>query len=64
MTPFRAMLESIGDQAAAARFSVSIRTARSWRLAEREPRPEQARAIVRLSRGRVSFADIYGQAPQ
>jgi len=61
MSRFRQILEEMGDAAAAAKFGVSVRTIRSWRLAEREPRPEQARHIVRRMRGRVSFGDIYAR---
>lgn len=60
-TPMKLSLyiKNIGDEAAAALFNVEVRTAASWRLGERHPRPKKAREIVLLTGGDVSFADIY-----
>ena len=50
-------LGEVGDAAAAKRFGVAKRTAQSWRLGERTPRPEQAAVIVKKSP--VTFEGIY-----
>lgn len=42
---------------------VPLRTVQSWRRRERMPRPEQAREIVKLAGGRVTFEGIYGAWP-
>jgi hypothetical protein len=57
-TPFQSYLAAIGDEEAARRLGVKVRTIKSWRLGDRVPRPEQARAIV--GRAPVSLDDIYG----
>lgn len=51
-------IELIGDEKAAAIWKVKPRTAQSWRLRERTPRPEQAEAIVATSP--VTYEGIYG----
>lgn len=50
----------VGDEAAAASFGVKVRTVQSWRRRDRYPRVEQAREIVRLTRGEVDFSGIFG----
>jgi DNA-binding transcriptional regulator YdaS (Cro superfamily) len=60
-TPFQHYLAAIGDEEAARRLGVKVRTVKSWRLGDRVPRPEQARAIV--GRAPVTLDDIYGTAP-
>jgi DNA-binding XRE family transcriptional regulator len=57
-TPFQAHLAAIGDEEAARRLGVKLRTVKSWRLGDRTPRPEQARAIVGVLP--VTLDDIYG----
>lgn len=54
------LIAEIGDAEFAALHSIPVRTVQSWRRRERLPRPEQARAIVRLANGRISFDGIYG----
>jgi hypothetical protein len=58
-TPFRAYLASIGDAEAARILGITRRTAKSWRLGYRQPRPTQAREIVTRTPW-VSMSDIYG----
>lgn len=53
-----------GDDACVELFGVPLRTIQSWRRRERLPRPEQAREIVRLTSGRVTFDGIYGLHPE
>lgn len=36
------------------------RTVLAWLYQERRPRPETAQKIVRATKGRVTFAGIYG----
>jgi len=55
---FREYLERLGDQKAAKLFSVSERTAQSWRLGDRVPRPEQAKAIIAVTP--LTYESIYG----
>lgn len=52
-------IKLIGDEKAAADFSVKPRTTGSWRRGERTPRKEQAAVIVKATNGIVSFQDIY-----
>lgn len=52
-------IENVGDAVAAELFGVEERTAASWRLHERSPRPAKAREIVTATKGKVSFADCY-----
>lgn len=52
-----AYIKEVGDLAAAKRFGVTKRTAQSWRLRERTPRPEQAAVIVKKSP--VTYEGIY-----
>lgn len=48
-----------GEDAAAAKFRVSIWTIRSWRQRAKFPRTEKANEIVSLTGGIVTLADIY-----
>jgi len=50
-------IAKIGDQAAARRFKVKLRTAASWRRGERLPSPDNARHIVACSP--VTYKGIY-----
>jgi hypothetical protein len=52
-------IEEVGDEQAARLFRVKKRTAQSWRLGARTPRPAQAKVIVKKSP--VTFAGIYGK---
>lgn len=53
-------IEQEGDARAAKLFRVKPRTAKSWRLGDRTPRPKQARIIVEKSP--VTMQEIYGKA--
>lgn len=50
----------VGDPKAAELFGVSERTAMSWRLGERRPRPQKAMEIVERTEGEVSYAGCFG----
>lgn len=54
-----AYIAFIGDEAAAELFGISNRTAMSYRLGERKPRPEVAERIVLKTSGKVGWRDIY-----
>jgi hypothetical protein len=56
-------IRSIGVDKAAELFDEKPRTIRAWMHRERMPRPETGRKIVKRSKGRVSFATIYGSSP-
>jgi DNA-binding transcriptional regulator YdaS (Cro superfamily) len=56
-------IEKIGDDAAAVLFGVKPRTAKSWRLGDRFPRPKQAQFIVEASKGEVTMDGIYERPP-
>lgn len=50
-------IEKVGDKVFAEQFSISERTAMSYRLHERMPKPELAQRIV--ERSPVTWAGIY-----
>jgi hypothetical protein len=50
-------IKQVGDEKAAEVFGVSPRTAMSWRLRDRFPRPQQARKIIASSP--VTMEGIY-----
>lgn len=52
-------IASIGDTEASQLFGIKERTAKSWRLGERRPRPEQAKEIVRLTRNLVKLEECF-----
>jgi DNA-binding transcriptional regulator YdaS (Cro superfamily) len=52
-------IKTVGDATAAKLFGVKERTAMSWRLGDRRPRPAKAAEIVRMTKGKVGFTDIY-----
>jgi DNA-binding transcriptional regulator YdaS (Cro superfamily) len=52
-------IKQLGDEAAAELFGVKPRTAQSWRLGERFPRPKQAREVVERTKGEVSLEEVY-----
>ena len=52
-------IKTIGEQAAANLFGVSIWAVRSWRQRARYPRPEKAREIVEKTGGKVTYEAIY-----
>jgi len=58
-----AYIETIGDKAASELFGIAERTAMSYRLGERKPRPEVAQRIIEKTNGRVDWAGIYAPAP-
>lgn len=55
-------IETIGEQAAANLFGVSIWTVRSWRHRTRYPRADKAREIVEKTGGKVTFEAIYADS--
>jgi hypothetical protein len=57
-------IEQVGDESAAIIFGVKVRTAKSWRLQDRTPRPTQAREIVKITKGKVSLEEIFAEARQ
>lgn len=52
-------IEQVGDEHAAQLFRVKRRTAMSWRLGSRSPRPWKAQEIVEKTGGAVTMAEIY-----
>ncbi len=60
--PLPDLIAEVGDAEFAQLLGAPIRTVQSWRRRERLPRPEQAREIVRLFGGRITFDGIYGPA--
>lgn len=52
-------ISMVGDSVAAELFGVTERTAESWRLLERRPRPEKAREIEKVTKRKVSFSDCF-----
>lgn len=56
-------IAQIGDAPAADLFGVTVRTAMSWRLGERVPRPGKAKEIVDLAGGDVTFHGCYTRMP-
>lgn len=52
-------IEKIGDPAAAKLFSVSERTAASWRRRERRPRPQKVPEIIEKSGHQITYESIY-----
>lgn len=49
----------IGDEAAGKIFGVPVRRIVSWRLGARSPRPAMAMKIESITKGRVTFREIY-----
>ncbi len=49
----------IGDKAASELFGIEQRTAASYRLGQRQPRPEVARTIVAVTNGKVTWPEVY-----
>lgn len=56
-------IRTIGEQAAANLFGVSVFTIRSWRQRARYPRSDKAREIVEKTGGKVTYEAIYAPAP-
>lgn len=54
-----AFIRDIGIDKAAVLLDETPRTVKSWMYRERRPRPEKAPEIVRRTRGRVQFHEIY-----
>ena len=53
-------IREIGSDKAAKLFDETPRAIKGWLYRERTPRRETAQKIVKASKGKVSFADIYG----
>lgn len=54
-----AYIKTIGNSAAAKLFDVSEGTAKSWRYGYRKPSADNAKEIVRITDGRVTWEGIY-----
>lgn len=54
-------IRSLGVEKAAVLLDESPRAVKGWMYGERRPRPAKARKIVARSKGRVTFASIYGE---
>ena len=48
-----------GDTAVAKKLGVSVETVRKWRIGETSPRPRSALALIKMSRGTLSWKDVY-----
>lgn len=55
-------IQTTGDAACAALFQVSEHTIDSWKYGKRQPRPEKAVEIEKLTEGRVTVREIYERA--
>ena len=56
---FRDYLKRIGDKAAAKKFGITERAARSYREGQRRPKPKDAIAMIIRSKGAFKLEDIY-----
>ena len=54
-------LKAIGDEECARLYGVKRRTARSWREGTRVPRVRVGLKIIKTTKHRVRFEDIYGE---
>lgn len=58
-------IRKVGDEEAARIFGVKKRSAMSYRLGERKPRPAAARRIVKNTKkhplGPLTLEDVYGE---
>lgn len=61
---FQEYLADLGDARVATIYGVSVRTAESWRLGRRVPKPEMARQLVSHAHGLLTWDDIYAARPQ
>lgn len=52
----------VGDVYVAYQTETPESTVRSWRMGRAKPRPEKAKALIRLSGGQLGWEDIYGCA--
>lgn len=57
-------IQALGDEEAAKLFGVKERTAQAWRYGYRRPRPKKALEVEKLTRGKVTFSEIYSETPQ
>lgn len=57
-------IRDLGVKKAASLFNEKPRTVMAWMYRERYPRPETGQKIVEKTKGRVTFAGIYGEAPR
>lgn len=60
----RSFIRSIGVDEAATLFGEKPRTVMGWMYGERVPRKETAAKIVERTKGKVSYAGIYGEPRQ
>lgn len=57
-------IQLVGTQTAATVFGVPVRRIQSWSGGHRRPRPEMALKIERLTKGRVTYREIYESQEQ
>lgn len=60
MTTLPAFIRDVGVDKAAMLFGEKPRTVESWLYGERMPRKQTAQKIVDRTKGKVTFAGIYG----
>jgi hypothetical protein len=52
-------ITQIGDDKAAKLFDIDVRVAKSYRLKERQPKPQKAMEMVRKLKGAITLEEIY-----
>ena len=52
-------IDTAGDDVCAKAFDVSLHTVLSWKYGKRQPRPEKAMEIERITRGMVTFRECF-----
>jgi DNA-binding transcriptional regulator YdaS (Cro superfamily) len=57
-------IATIGEQAAATLFGVSLSRIRSWRYGRRQVMPNDARTIIEKTGGKVGWEEIYPPTPK
>lgn len=57
-------IRSLGVEKSAQLFDATPRQVKGWLYGERRPRPIHAEKIVQRTKGKVSFAGIYGEPRQ
>ncbi len=58
---FKTYISAVGDAECARLYDVTERAVRSWREGARVPRPRVALKIIKKTKNRVRFTDIYGE---
>jgi DNA-binding transcriptional regulator YdaS (Cro superfamily) len=57
-------IATIGEQAAATLFGVTLSRVRSWRYGRRQVMPNDARTIIEKTGGKVGWDEIYPPLPK